>query len=57
MGLFPVGAKEVQQIRECHFLDVSKDHSDPYWTGQISKLQVTGSPMAERGERAVPESF
>lgn len=55
MGLCSMGAKEVQQIIECHCLDVSKDHSDPYWTGQISKLQVTRSLLAERGARALLE--
>lgn len=48
MGLCSVGAKEVQQIRECHSLDVSKDHSDPYWTGQISKLPATRVELRQR---------
>lgn len=50
MGLCSGGAKEVQQIRECHWLYVSKDHSDPYWTGQLSKPQVAGSLAAESTE-------
>lgn len=39
--LCPVGAEEVQQLRDCRSLDFSKDHSDPYWTGQTFKLQAT----------------
>lgn len=43
VGLCSAGAEEVQRIRGSHWLDVSKVYSDPYWTGQLSKLQVCGS--------------
>lgn len=42
--------RKCSRLENVSALDVSKDHSDPYWTGQISKLQVTGSLMAEGGE-------
>lgn len=51
--LCPVGAEEVQQLRECRSLDFSKDHSDPYWTGQTFKLQATWSLGGGKKERAV----
>lgn len=53
--LCPVGAEEVQQLRESPSLDFSKDHSDPYWTGQTFKMQATRSLRGGKKERAVLE--
>lgn len=34
-----MAGEEVQQLRERNVLDFSKDHSDPYWTGQTFLFQ------------------